>query len=487
MNKILHFAQDKLVKIEDLSKLPSGVESVLEERFLNRLKTLKDCSLRFSPTTENINTYLLEVPLSDEARDLLSSVFKRRFTDKFLWKVELQSNFNGSYDSRPDVTISPELSQLLAVRPDFKMCVFNDGWEYHASIMSEDTLKRQSILNTGARVWSLSWDDVTSDHKTDQTSVSKYGFASELANNNGKIRAEKVIQKILPDNLQYSKDHLDSVLNENVNGFDLLEMWLRNPIGTVNRLRIVNKYSPLTWNQMTDEEVKSSIPEFLTEDVKPGEFLWLKGMNSDPAYKIFYRTKPKKPFDVTSILVIDDSLYEDKECLIHENLRKQWRKILQFANIFQFSDRFWWMTMDNRYENICYDDSITIPGYDVDIKDMSHTDEGWTDIMNEIQDSEPDLDIMKTVCEELEHDGIPAPTEPFIDGFGGKVVCNSTGLKWSTDNGDVFLFILDDLVISDDEFNKTKAKVKDSVVSVFEVGSDNWKDALYKALGVAND
>lgn len=493
MNKILHFAQDKLVKIEDLSKLPAGVESVLEERFLNRLKSLKDCNLKYSPTTENINTYQLEVPLSDEAREQLSATFKRKFTDRFLWKVELQSNFKGMYESRPDVTISPELSQLLTVRPDFEMCIFNDGWEYHANIMSEDTLKRQSILNTGAKVWSLSWDDVTSDHNNDQASVNKYGFASELVSNKGKIQAEKIIQKILPDSLHYTRENVDSVLSDSVNGFDLLEMWLRDPVGTVNKLRMVNKYSPLTWNKMSPEEIKSSVPEFLTETVKPEEFLWLKGNNLDPAYQVIYRTQPKKPFDVTSLLLVDDSLYADKECLIHENLKKQWRKILQFANILQYSDRFWWMTKENKYENLCYDESITIPGYDVkdvhDIcsDDVSASDDAWADIMNEIQESEPDLDSLKPVCELLMQERVPGPTEPFIDGFGGEVVSSSTGLMWNTDNGEVFLFIHDDLVISDDEFEKRRADVKEKGISVFLVGSDNWKDALYKALGVTND
>ena len=491
MNKILHFAQDKLVEIENLSKLPAGIESAMEERFFNRLKSLKDCSFRYSPTIENINTYLLEVPLSDEARDSLSRVFKRKFTDKFLWKVELQRDFNGVYESRPDVTISPELSQLLSIRPDFKMCIFNDGWEFHANTMSEDTLKRQSILNTGARVWSLSWDDVTSDRNTDQTLVSKYSFVSELANNKGKNQAEDIIKKILPDNLQYSREQIDSILNENVNGFDLLEMWLRNPVGTVNKLRVINKYCPLTWNRMSEEDVKSSVPEFLSEEVKPKDFLWLKGINSDPAYKIFYRTKSKKPFDVTSILVIDDSLYADKECLIHENLRKQWRKILQFANILQYSERFWWLTKDNRFENFCYDDSITIPEFDVrdtSLDDMLIADDGWADIMNEIQDSTPDLDSLKPICEELKRDKVPAPIESFIDGFGGKVLCNSIGFKWNTDNGDIFLFVLDDLDNAYEEFVKQRATVKEKEISAYAVGFDeNWKKDLYEALGVAND
>ena len=55
-------------------------------------------------------------------------------------------------------------------------------------------------------------------------------------------------------------------------------------------------------------------------------------------------------------------------------------------------------------------------------------------------------------------------------------------------NGDIFLFVLDDLDNAYEEFVKQRATVKEKEISAYAVGFDeNWKKDLYEALGVAND
>lgn len=75
-----------------------------------------------------------------------------------LWRMSMQVDKLGSVPSRPDFVLEPykesERSKPLT------MNVFTDGWRYHADIVAEDCAKRQSILNAGERVWTLSWHDI---------------------------------------------------------------------------------------------------------------------------------------------------------------------------------------------------------------------------------------------------------------------------------------------------------------------------------------
>ncbi len=75
-----------------------------------------------------------------------------------LWRMDLQVDYQGARPSRPDFVFRPchESEQTS----ELEMAVFTDGWQFHAPIVEDDVAKRQSILNTGRRVWTLGWSDV---------------------------------------------------------------------------------------------------------------------------------------------------------------------------------------------------------------------------------------------------------------------------------------------------------------------------------------
>lgn len=70
------------------------------------------------------------------------------------------------------VDLGPEQGVAVPCRPDFLLhcvsrdndvqpiAVFTDGLQYHAPIVSEDTLKREALREAGYRVWTLTYDDV---------------------------------------------------------------------------------------------------------------------------------------------------------------------------------------------------------------------------------------------------------------------------------------------------------------------------------------
>lgn len=78
-----------------------------------------------------------------------------------LWRMDLQVDFTGDAPSRPDFVLRP--MKEAERTEDLEMAIFTDGWRYHADIVHEDCAKRQSLLNTGRHVWTLSWHDVPAE------------------------------------------------------------------------------------------------------------------------------------------------------------------------------------------------------------------------------------------------------------------------------------------------------------------------------------
>ena len=363
------------------------------------------------------------------------------------------------------------------------MCVFTDGWEYHANILSEDTAKRQSILNTGAKVWSLSWQDVTSDKsQLDLSNLNQYGYTQELMSHKGRSQADKLIKQIVP--ASYDPSVVEAILNENMNGFDLLELWLRDPIGTADKLRYVTKYIALTANPSKLQQVKSVVPNFLTTNItNEREFFWFLSENKDPSFKIAYRMQPQAPFEMNTSLLIDDKLFANPECKFNNGLKTQWTKFIQFSNILQFSDHFWWVTLENQHDDSCY--NFEVVSSSVDKSDSLHEDNnGWESIQNDLNNDQEYFENLTPVVSELMEAKVYPPDE-IIDGCG-KVISQGTGLVWKLSGGEVYLFMHDDLIISDTEFKSLVESKADEGIIILSDNISGWKESLYKALGVVN-
>ena len=115
------------------------------------------------------------------------------------------------------------------------MAVFTDGWRYHADIVKEDCAKRQSILNTGRRVWTLSWHDVPDTQANDNSLDNVFcdSLLSRPAPKSGKLVAQyeawrtSMQQRGLGEFPQLNTLIEDWV--EKKNSFNRLLQWMSDP------------------------------------------------------------------------------------------------------------------------------------------------------------------------------------------------------------------------------------------------------------------
>ena len=150
-----------------------------------------------------------------------------------LWRMDLQVDMPGDISSRPDFVLRPWKESERA--PEMEMAVFTDGWRYHADIVKEDCGKRQSILNTGRRVWTLSWHDVP-DVQADDNSLDNVFCDSLLSRpvpKSGKLVAQyeawrtSMQQRGLGEFPQLNTLIEDWV--EKKNSFNRLLQWMSDP------------------------------------------------------------------------------------------------------------------------------------------------------------------------------------------------------------------------------------------------------------------
>lgn len=150
-----------------------------------------------------------------------------------LWRMDLQVDMTGDAPSRPDFVLRPWKESERT--PENEMAIFTDGWRYHADIVREDCAKRQSILNTGRHVWTLSWHDVPDVLSNDDSSDSVFcdSLLIRPAPKSGKLFDQykawqaSMQQRGLGDFPPFNQLIEDWV--ENKNSFDRLLQWMNNP------------------------------------------------------------------------------------------------------------------------------------------------------------------------------------------------------------------------------------------------------------------
>ena len=151
LTKILH-NQDKLVPVDGLSEVPTNhiLESVLEERFVQAL------SKQFKVTKQRINNkpgYWID-------------------TGSMMWELEPQVEFgdtDGVLQTRADFVLRP-LKHALRSK-DNELIIYADGFEHHCKTLTDDVRKRLSLLRSGRKVWTLTWDDLALDSSTHTLSM----------------------------------------------------------------------------------------------------------------------------------------------------------------------------------------------------------------------------------------------------------------------------------------------------------------------------
>lgn len=150
-----------------------------------------------------------------------------------LWRMDLQVDMPGDIPSRPDFVLRPWKESERA--PEMEMAVFTDGWRYHADIVKEDCAKRQSILNTGRRVWTLSWHDVPDAQANDNSLDNVFcdSLLSRSAPKSGKLYAQyEVWQTNMQQRGLGEFPELNTLIKnwvENKNSFNRLLQWMSDP------------------------------------------------------------------------------------------------------------------------------------------------------------------------------------------------------------------------------------------------------------------
>ena len=150
-----------------------------------------------------------------------------------LWRMDLQVDMTGDTPSRPDFVLRPWKESDRA--PENEMAIFTDGWRYHADILREDCAKRQSILNTGRHVWTLSWHDVP-DVQSDNNSLDSVfcdSLLSRPASKSGKLFDQYgTWQRGMKKRGKGEFPDLDTLIKNwviNKNSFNRLLLWMNDP------------------------------------------------------------------------------------------------------------------------------------------------------------------------------------------------------------------------------------------------------------------
>ena len=157
LTKILH-NQDKLVPVNGLSEVSTNhiLESVLEERFVQAL------SKQFKVTKQRINNkpgYWID-------------------TGSMMWELEPQVEFgaaDGVLETRADFVLRP--LKHAERSKDNELVIYADGFEYHWDTLTDDVRKRLSLLRSGRKVWTLTWDDLALDSSTHALSMPQLLFS----------------------------------------------------------------------------------------------------------------------------------------------------------------------------------------------------------------------------------------------------------------------------------------------------------------------
>lgn len=141
---------ETLERVEGLGAIDINalIESELEQRFLHVLADTPGVVYTPEPVHGKPGAFLTFA--SDEDGSAVSA-----------WKLEPQVAVGAAQgvavQSQPDFVLWP----VRAPEGTLPVAVFLDGFQYHYKVISDDTLKRQALLDSGHfRVWSLGWHDL---------------------------------------------------------------------------------------------------------------------------------------------------------------------------------------------------------------------------------------------------------------------------------------------------------------------------------------
>ncbi len=479
LRRILQYLSEKIVRLNgSISSLTGSDASELERLFLERLRQQqhRGFDLQFYPTSSVSDAYRLSVPLDADARERWKQEFGRDPGEKLVWQLLLQQDLHAhriALQSRPDFTFRPLTETVLAKRPDLEAHVFTDGWQYHADLLDKDTRKRQSILNIGARVWSLSWEDVAvTDTSRQQNGQDMPFYASRLDGRN-EPKGIHLFWKGTQEQQDAKRCFQEMFYPEHQSSFIWLCKWLSDPLGFSENMKDAVRFAALTHKaKQYNEKDMAGYPRQVCKE--GGEEIWF--VPESLPFLLVWRLSRPKTGDTQSVRLvcaqrIDDASFDTDDMRKDRKCREQWQMFWQFANALQFGDGFWQCTVSNENDSV-FDDQL--PARSMATVDEPASERRWKDDFISVmrEEDEEFYRHMLGYAQILMKKGIPAPDDMGVDGIGNRVLGKPTGLVW---HDRVYLFAPEDSPEATD-------LVDIPGMTVVIAGTDNWIEDLRKGI-----
>ena len=242
LNEILE-AEDKFEKIDSISDISINpiLESELEKRFIEAISKYDDQNVVVEIKPQIINGkpgYFLVV---------------NNYSYTIEPQIDITKNDGVYYQSRPDFLIKSTL-QRNVFKP---LAIFMDGFKYHKDIVTDDTLKRLSIVQSDNYFqWTLTWNDLNTFVKGKTNDALNY-FINYA--NQGMTEVKTAISERL------ELDTLSSIHLKN--SFEQLFSYLANPV--VTKWRGAAFVQSLSWfdqSTMQDKETISNFTKMFQKD-----------------------------------------------------------------------------------------------------------------------------------------------------------------------------------------------------------------------------
>ena len=549
---------------ESISRHAAHTDSPLEDQFLDRLlREFPDAREDHGAAPAGCRScWHFTVPADPAMQDHLRREFGRDFRDGFSWRLLTQRHAEGDHASVPDFVLIPEQESLLRTRPDLEMQIFTDGWRFHREIIREDLLKRQSLLNRGSRIWSLTWEDVTGEETAGEGGKHRPGdgpdpavpeVADLLACRHGsKGSPAEATQAARAAVLLLNQigDTGDSVphdpagvtaccreLSQADHGMGLLLSWIRDPLGTTDRLRAGALYAALNG---TGCRTRANAPLF--RDCPPGLFatmnMGFQRLTNCRTLRLITGLNSQKPIKWNICLLAAEAWPDDRNSQggnaqggnaqdgntqgssaqapgaapegstpeagstpritapeesappLNDALRRQeWHLMLQTANLLQFAGNFWWCPRDAREDPVYSAASVDQERLKRQDQEDESRDDHWDQLLAYMEAEPEYYGAISRMSRQIRNcSGIRIPEHPLTDGLAGEaarkagaleILGEDGGLQWDLpDGGAVLLFARENVTIPEEKFRRLARSLEDKGIRLLWDQDPEWFQTL---------
>lgn len=242
--------KDKLVSIKSVSDIDIDgvVDSELERLFI---ETLKGLAKEFVVTKEFYHS---------RSSWFISSKVNPDASWHLVPQVELGASDGVYIKTRPDFVLYPA-SVMAGIKP---LAIYLDGFAFHKKIVYDDVAKRNSVRDSGRyHIWTLGWHDIV---QSDKNKLKEFFGLSRQ-----EVQAKETHY---PKFIERNYQTLRSVY-EGKNNFELLKMWLHQPLETSKFFRqaaMANSFYWLAINKSRDLSVKAKFEYEMRENSSTTRF-----------------------------------------------------------------------------------------------------------------------------------------------------------------------------------------------------------------------